>query len=268
MGYGVSPSLLDLAPGVLRWYYENARNGTYKDFLVAGPSGSGYTYPTMWPTNKLDAYLSRLNTFMGAADLHICQILDFNLNRMDIWNKYLAQTNIDALFYFPYGSSTSGQILWSTNGKQVIAQRDVLWAGIEEEPTLISHINSRPTTPSNAAGYTLVLVHVWTKSLSNVRTVVNALNPTVRVVTPDAFVKLIEANLGPSISRPRLSMLFSGGNVVLTWPTNAPNFSLQSTTTLSPTAWSLVSPPPVVVNGQNTVTNPATIIQQFYRLSQ
>jgi hypothetical protein len=44
---------------------------------------------------------------------------------------------------------------------------------------------------------------------------------------------------------------------------------LQSTTNLNPPiVWSPVSPAPTVVNGQNTVTNPASGKQKFYRLSK
>ena len=51
--------------------------------------------------------------------------------------------------------------------------------------------------------------------------------------------------------------------------TNATSLSLQSTTNLvSPGAWTTVSPAPVIVNGQNTVTNPITGPQQFFRLVQ
>ncbi|HAO79460.1 MAG TPA: hypothetical protein DCQ92_10895 [Verrucomicrobia subdivision 3 bacterium] len=68
---------------------------------------------------------------------------------------------------------------------------------------------------------------------------------------------------------PLLTIIPSGANVILTWPTNAAGFTLQSTTNLAPPAvWSTVSPVPVVVNGQNAVTNPISGTQQFYRLSQ
>jgi uncharacterized repeat protein (TIGR03803 family) len=73
---------------------------------------------------------------------------------------------------------------------------------------------------------------------------------------------------------PQLKIIPSGANVILTWPTNVAGFdytgfTLQSTTNLVPPAvWSTNSPPPVVVNGQNTVTNPISGTQQFFRLSQ
>jgi uncharacterized repeat protein (TIGR03803 family) len=68
---------------------------------------------------------------------------------------------------------------------------------------------------------------------------------------------------------PQLAIIFSGTKIILTWPTNAIGFILQSTTNLVSSAiWSTNLPSPVVVNGQNSVTNPISGTQQFYRLVQ
>jgi uncharacterized repeat protein (TIGR03803 family) len=68
---------------------------------------------------------------------------------------------------------------------------------------------------------------------------------------------------------PPLALAPSGSNVLLMWPTNAIGFTLQSTTNLnSSSVWANVSPSPLVVNGQNTVTNPVSGNRVFYRLSQ
>ena len=72
---------------------------------------------------------------------------------------------------------------------------------------------------------------------------------------------------------PTLSITASGTNVILTWPTNVAGFdytgyTLQSTTNLASPSWSAVSPSPVIVNGQETVTNPISATQMFYRLTQ
>jgi len=68
---------------------------------------------------------------------------------------------------------------------------------------------------------------------------------------------------------PQLTIIPSGPDVILTWPTNYAGFTLQSTTNLGPSAvWTTNSAGPLVVNGQNTVTNPISGPQQFYRLSQ
>jgi uncharacterized repeat protein (TIGR03803 family) len=73
---------------------------------------------------------------------------------------------------------------------------------------------------------------------------------------------------------PQLSIAISGTNSILTWPTNLDGFDysgfrLQSGTTPASTAlWTNLSPGAVIVNGKNTVTNPISNTQQFYRLMQ
>lgn len=193
IGYTISPSLYDLAPSVLRWYYEKS---SANDYFVCGPSGSSYIFPSRMPKDALDAYLDKLNEFAGSTGLGICNILDQGaIGRMDIWNKYLSKPNIDALIYTGYGEAPRGSIQFSDNGKPIIEQRDNLWQGLEEEDTVIENINSRAANPYSADGYTLVFVHVWTKDMRNIKTVIDKLNPNVRVVTPDVFVNLIQKNL-------------------------------------------------------------------------
>jgi uncharacterized repeat protein (TIGR03803 family) len=73
---------------------------------------------------------------------------------------------------------------------------------------------------------------------------------------------------------PQLSVIISAANLILKWPTNYAGFNytgftLQSTTNLGSAAfWTTNSSAPVVVNGLNTVTNPISGTQQFFRLSK
>jgi uncharacterized repeat protein (TIGR03803 family) len=67
---------------------------------------------------------------------------------------------------------------------------------------------------------------------------------------------------------PPLAITQAGTNVLLTWPTNVIGYLLQSTTNLASSAWNNISPAPVIINGANTITNPASGNQTFYRLSQ
>jgi hypothetical protein len=199
MNWALSPSMADLAPSVMRWFYDNSSNGPNRDFFVAGVSGSGYMYPSLYPTNELALHLQKLNNFMARSDLNMVQILDFNsINRFDLWNQYFAQPTIDAVLYnefAPY-SGANGAVSFGTNGKPIIATRNMLWSGLEEETNVITSINAAPRDPSSALGYSLVAVHVWTKNMSNVNYVVTNLAPDVRVVTLDVFAKLIRDNVG------------------------------------------------------------------------
>jgi uncharacterized repeat protein (TIGR03803 family) len=73
--------------------------------------------------------------------------------------------------------------------------------------------------------------------------------------------------------RPQLTIIPSETNLILTWPTNYAGFdytgyTLESTTNLVSPVWATNSPAPVVVNGQNVVTNTISGTQQFYRLIQ
>ncbi len=73
----------------------------------------------------------------------------------------------------------------------------------------------------------------------------------------------------PLSSPAQLTIIPSGTNVILSWPTNAVGFTLQSTTNPSAAAvWTTNSPAPVVIGGQNVIINPISGPQQFYRLRQ
>ena len=68
---------------------------------------------------------------------------------------------------------------------------------------------------------------------------------------------------------PQLTTISSGTNIILTWPTNFAGFTLQCKTDLfSAAVWTNAFPEPVVVNGQNVVTNGISGTQRFYRLKQ
>jgi uncharacterized repeat protein (TIGR03803 family) len=66
---------------------------------------------------------------------------------------------------------------------------------------------------------------------------------------------------------PQLAIIPTKANIILMWPTNATGFALQSATNLISPVWTTNSPAPVVVNRENTVTNPISSTQQFFRLS-
>lgn len=198
LGMTISPALYDLAPAAMRWYFDFGKDN---DYFIAGPSGSGYVFPSKMNDADLDAYLTRLNEYVDKSGLNIVNILDQGImTNPKVYNKYLAQPNIDAIFYTGYGEKGDGRIVFSDNGKPVIEQRSVLWANIDssnrgEESKVISQINSRAANPHSAEGYTFVFVHCWTKDQIAIKRVIDGLNSNVRVVAPDRFVALVKKNL-------------------------------------------------------------------------
>jgi hypothetical protein len=70
---------------------------------------------------------------------------------------------------------------------------------------------------------------------------------------------------------PTLSIIADGANLLLTWPDAVTGYTtgytLESATNLvPPVAWQTNSTPPIVIGGQNVVTNSISGSQQFFRL--
>lgn len=59
-----------------------------------------------------------------------------------------------------------------------------------------------------------------------------------------------------------------GNDVQITWPSTSVGYRLESVPYLGVTVWQTVAQTPVVVNGQFTVTVPATTTEQYFRLRQ
>jgi uncharacterized repeat protein (TIGR03803 family) len=77
---------------------------------------------------------------------------------------------------------------------------------------------------------------------------------------------LFSLSLG-GVSAPLLTIRPSGTNVILTWPTNATGFILESATNLASSAvWITNTSAPVVVGTNNAVTNGFSGSRKFYRL--
>jgi hypothetical protein len=195
MGWPVLASMVDYAPSVLRWYYENASvvDGKRDDFIAQG--GITGAYLNSWPADRLLAHAQKLNAYMKAADMRVLQTIGYGgFSRLDVWDKFTAQPNIDGIFYNNYGGPNTGQVLFS-NGKPVVEIRDVLWQGIEDETALAKRINTAPRDSRRAEGYTAVLVHAWTMNLDNIQNAINMFAPNVRVVTPEEFMALVQKNV-------------------------------------------------------------------------
>jgi hypothetical protein len=70
-------------------------------------------------------------------------------------------------------------------------------------------------------------------------------------------------------SLPQLGATPAVSNLVLSWPTNATGFALQSTANLLPPAvWTTVSAAPVIVSTNYMLTIPSSGSQRFFRLEQ
>lgn len=209
LGWSLTPGLYYLAPTVFYKYYESNNALQYNENFIVAPSGNGYIYPSKMPYDKLNQYTSILNDYMKKVNQRYVLILDDEaFYKRELWDKYTNKSNIDGLFYLNYNKNNSyeGKILWSNN-KPIVACRDLLWSGLENETDLIANINNRVasgyTKINDPNSYTFVYVHVWSNTMDNILHVENELckNPKIKLVSPNEFMKLIEKNLNPNIEK-------------------------------------------------------------------
>jgi len=196
LGWTMSPALSELAPPVLKYFYDKAPDTiTGRSYFVAGPSGRGYNFPGVFA--ELDSETVILNNYMAKADLRIVNILDIDNSPVDI-SKFLDKSNIDALFFYYYSnySGLNGQINWNNN-KPSIGGRYNLWDGINSTTQVAQFVNNLSTNINTSAGYSLIPVHAWSMTVDSVIACINKLDTSkVRVVCPDEFVWLIKQNIG------------------------------------------------------------------------
>lgn len=68
-------------------------------------------------------------------------------------------------------------------------------------------------------------------------------------------------------TRPTLTVVLSGGSIVMLWPASGAKFNLETADTPAPAAnWGPVLATPVLINGHFAVTNAVSDRSRFYRL--
>jgi hypothetical protein len=77
--------------------------------------------------------------------------------------------------------------------------------------------------------------------------------------------QITELQISPVL--PMLQIALSGANAVLSWPTNATDFTLQSNGNLTTTNWVAVTNVPTIIGAQYVVTNSVSGVE-FYRLKK
>jgi hypothetical protein len=92
----------------------------------------------------------------------------------------------------------------------------------------------------------------------------------IKVTSADGTIeKVYTLIVTVTMPPPVLNVAVGAGNVVISWSTNWPGFTLQSTTNLNlPSSWVSNPPPPLVSGGTYVVTNGTTGDEKYYRLKK
>ncbi|MFA5693302.1 MAG: GxGYxYP domain-containing protein [Acholeplasmataceae bacterium] len=188
-GWSIQPSLLDLAPSILKHTYDKA---DINDYFVVAVSGHGYMYPSLYP--NLDSYISSLNYYMEKTDLSVVQILDSGPYD-EIIEAYSKAPNLKGGMYM-YGDKYAGgkgEIFWSKNGKPFVSFRESVWdVNILD---VAGRVNNYEKNPYDISGYTLINLHPWSHSYDDIKELVSHFDSHIEIVSPDEFIDLIIKNV-------------------------------------------------------------------------
>ncbi len=196
IGWTISPALGEVAPTILQYLYDSAAvAATGGDYFVAAASGMGYIYPGLEP--NVDSSVAITARMIQKDNMSIVNVIDGMTDAAllpYIYTKYLDNPVIDAIFYYTYSDNYSGLGGYAEciNGKPLISARYSLWGGVFSPDSLAGVLNLQAKDPYSSAGYSLITVHAWSNNVDSIIKCIQGLDNTVRVVSPDAFVKLFK----------------------------------------------------------------------------
>ncbi len=131
----------------------------------------------------------------------------------------------------------------------------------------------------NTDGMGFTVLHSFTEADPNTGANSDGANPYAGLILSDTSLYGTAVGGGASGSGavfslslpqpPQLTIIRSGPNVILTWPTNATGFALQTSPNLdSPNSWIAATYSSVIVGDQYFLTNNISGSAQFYRLKK
>jgi GxGYxYP putative glycoside hydrolase C-terminal domain/GxGYxY sequence motif in domain of unknown function N-terminal len=185
LNWSVSVLLLDIAPSMLHYFQKTQ---TANDLLVAGPSGAGYTYPAVWPTEDLRAFTRRSGEYMQRTGMDLLFAynrndstdLPFSTSIVDLYKR-----NIPGLrgIFYNYESQSQLSIVDGLPLATLLGVNDA-----NSGTTTLTSIGSQWNGESPlfiAAG-----LESWNMTPTDAKTLVDSLGPEFEVVRGDVFFDL------------------------------------------------------------------------------
>jgi hypothetical protein len=193
LGWSISVLLRDIAPAMLSYYQQTQ---TPNDLLVAGPSGSGYTYPAMWPASTLPAYMKRSGQYMQSTGMRTL----FAYNRDNstdlaltsaLVNLYKSNTPGLQGIVYNYETSSQASLIDGLPVATLLGVNDTS-SGITELAAIAASWSG--TSPLFVAAG----LESWNMMPADAQTLVSSLGSQFEVVRPDVFFQLMGKALAKS----------------------------------------------------------------------
>ncbi|HLI06419.1 MAG TPA: GxGYxYP domain-containing protein [Ktedonobacteraceae bacterium] len=203
IGWTISPALLQAAPSLATYY---ASTATANDELIAGPSGAGYIFPSLWPSQKLPAFLEQTGQLMRQMNLSLLEILDstplessglpvlggLRATGQAFSNEQLQEQFVQALA--PYG--VQGLLSGSGTGNPE-------WKLVDGMPIyrnigLANNVSQTVSMITNAASYMRqrplflnVYIMAWNMKPGDLKQVAQQLGSGYEIVTPGTLLAML-----------------------------------------------------------------------------
>jgi hypothetical protein len=270
-GSGINPSSLTQGFAANRWNNPNSAfspstpnranaisRGDYYEFSITVPAGSSVSLATLDASLRRSALNAPLNfewqySLDGFATTGVTI-----LPRGPVWSV-LGLTNNST---FQYQGRTSGSSPAAVEPfdwvlKDVPGRTDTVSTPGDAIPTIDLSIIA-PLQNLNGPATVTFRLYGWGNNStadSNTTSLGRVNGPRVR------------GTIGVAAIIPSLTITLSGNNARVSWTTNATDFELMSSTSLSPASWGAAGGTLTIEGDQNVVTLPATNTQ-FFRLEK
>jgi hypothetical protein len=182
IGWTISPSLVQSAPSLAAYYMSTV---SPNDELIAGPSGTGYMYPSDWPQQQLSPFLKLTGELMQVMKLNVIEVLD-NGSGQAFVDPGLQAAYASALA--PYGvkgilsGSGQAQSTWKIVSGMPVLQNLGLGDSVSKTVNLVKNASAR---------YLNVYVMAWSMTPADLQQVIQQLGSEYEFVTPGKLLAMI-----------------------------------------------------------------------------
>jgi hypothetical protein len=187
IGWTVSPAMVDAMPGALAYYHASS---SAHDNLISGPSGYGYAYPNVWPSDAaLVDFVARTEDYVRRSGLRV----------VTIWNTIVGGIDADVGQAFArHAPSLLGVTAQNTGGGLTIYDSSMPGFALScnyctNEQAIRDHIASAASGfGTNGPRFILIQAQPWQGvTPTTFRNVQGSLDDRYRVVRPDTWFQLL-----------------------------------------------------------------------------
>lgn len=185
-----SPLLIDAAPAILNYYHETA---TENDYLVAGPSGVGYFYSNVWPSDSFRGFLAKSAPYLERSGMPLV----YALNRISELNVRLTPP-VAAAYEEEY--NLAGLFLsWENQYNTYVMNRTLPISTVRGIGSIEEGLSTLEAAKARWTGDRPMFVAIgllaWNLRPTDAVILVNRLGPEFEVVLADEYFALLRQAL-------------------------------------------------------------------------